>query len=73
MGPGSITTPANTEPVENVVLRTPLGRFGNPDEIASGTTRATGEVKLDLKSSYGQLARIHLSGNGVVRGARAKA
>jgi len=42
-------------------------------EIASGTTRATGEVKLDLKSSYGQLARIHLSGNGVVRGARAKA
>lgn len=36
-------------------------------EIASGTTRATAEVKLDLKSSYGQLARLHLSGNGVVR------
>jgi hypothetical protein len=30
-------------------------------------------VKLDLKSSYGQLARIHLNGNGVVRGAHTKA
>jgi hypothetical protein len=36
-------------------------------EIASGTTRATGDVKLDLRGTYGQLARIHLSGNGVMR------
>ena len=36
-------------------------------EIASGTTRATGEVKLDLAGTYGQLARIHLTGNGIAR------
>ncbi|HEX4781709.1 MAG TPA: DUF1326 domain-containing protein [Usitatibacter sp.] len=42
-------------------------------EIASATTKATAGVPLDLKSSYGQLARIHLSGNGVVRNAPARA
>ncbi len=36
-------------------------------EIGSGTTKATGEIKLDLKNSYGQFAELHLSNSGVVR------
>jgi hypothetical protein len=35
-------------------------------EIGSGTTKATGAIKLDLKDSYGQFAHIHLSNKGVV-------
>jgi hypothetical protein len=34
-------------------------------EIGSGTTRATGAIKLDLKSSYGHFAHLHLSNKGV--------
>jgi len=36
-------------------------------EMGSATTKATGEIKLDLQNSYGQFAEIHLSNNGVVR------
>jgi len=36
-------------------------------EIGSGTTKATGAIKLDLENSYGQFAQLHLSNNGVVR------
>lgn len=35
-------------------------------EIGSGTTTATGDIRLDLKNSYGQFANIHLSHMGVV-------
>ena len=35
-------------------------------EIGSGTTKATGAIKMDLTSSYGQFARINLSHTGVV-------
>jgi len=35
-------------------------------EIGSGTTKATGAIKLDLKQSYGQFAHLHLSNKGVV-------
>lgn len=38
-------------------------------EIGSGSTKATGKIPLDLKSSYGQFANIHLSNAGVVAGA----
>jgi hypothetical protein len=34
-------------------------------EFGSGSTTATGRVKLDLKDSYGQFARIHLTQNGI--------
>jgi hypothetical protein len=33
-------------------------------EIGSGTSKATGAIKLDLESSYGQFAHIHLGHNG---------
>jgi hypothetical protein len=33
-------------------------------EIGSGTSKTTGAIKLDLKSSYGQFAHIHLGHNG---------
>ena len=35
-------------------------------EIGSGTTKATGDIPLELTSSYGQFANIHLSHEGVV-------
>lgn len=36
-------------------------------EMGSGTTKATGAIKLDFEASYGQFAYIHLSPNGPVR------
>ena len=36
-------------------------------DIGSASTRATGPVPLELKSSYGQFANIHLGSHGVVR------
>ncbi len=36
-------------------------------DIGSASTRATGPVPLELKSSYGQFANIHLDTHGVVR------
>ncbi len=36
-------------------------------EIGSGTTKATGDIELDLKDSYGQFNHIHLSPSGPVR------
>jgi len=36
-------------------------------EMGSGTTKATGEIKLDFDASYGQFARRHLSPTGPVR------
>jgi hypothetical protein len=36
-------------------------------EIGSATTKTEGNVKLDLKASYGQFAHIHLNNPGVVR------
>ncbi|HEX8011576.1 MAG TPA: DUF1326 domain-containing protein [Casimicrobiaceae bacterium] len=39
-------------------------------EIGRGRTRTTGKIALDLNDSYGQFARIHLSGRGVVEGTR---
>lgn len=35
-------------------------------EIGSGTTKAMGDIPLELTSSYGQFANIHLSHEGVV-------
>jgi hypothetical protein len=35
-------------------------------EIGSGTTRATGDIELDLAGTYAQFAHIHLSNTGVV-------
>ncbi len=36
-------------------------------EMGSGTTKATGAIKLDFEASYGQFAHIHLSPSGPVR------
>lgn len=36
-------------------------------EIGSACTKATGDIKLDLKDSYAQFAELHLSNTGVVR------
>lgn len=36
-------------------------------EIGSGTSRSQGPLAVDLKNSYAQFARLHLSNQGVVR------
>jgi hypothetical protein len=75
---GSISIPgvleAKGEPIRNPVtgaehrarIDLPNGFEYRLAEIGSGTTKTTGEIALDLKSSYGQFANIHLSNKGVV-------
>jgi hypothetical protein len=36
-------------------------------EIGSGTSRARGNVALDLKDSYAQFARLHMNNHGLIR------
>ena len=36
-------------------------------EVASGTSRATGEIELDIVNGHGHLANLHLTQSGVVR------
>jgi hypothetical protein len=36
-------------------------------EFASGTTKATGDVKLDLQGTHAHLANVHLTTHGLVR------
>jgi len=65
---------ANGEPIRNPVtgaehrarIDLPHGFEYRIAEIGSGTTKTTGAIKLDLKSSYGQFAHLHLSNKGVV-------
>src|SRR6266850_3503669 len=70
--PGIVETTG--EPIRNPVtgaehrvrIDLPHGFEFRIAEIGSGTTKATGAIKLDLKNSYGQFAHIHLSNKGVV-------
>lgn len=65
---------ATGEPIRNPVsgaehrarIDLPHGFEFRIAEIGSGTTKATGAIKLDLKDSYGQFAHLHLSNKGVV-------
>ena len=65
---------ATGEPIRNTVtgaehrarIDLPHGFEFRIAEVGSGTTRATGAIKLDLKNSYGQFAHLHLSNKGVV-------
>jgi hypothetical protein len=69
---------ATGEPIRNSVtgaehrarIDLPNGFEYRLAEIGSGTTKTMGEIKLDLKNSYGQFANIHLSHQGVVSGSR---
>ena len=62
------------EPIRNPVtgaehrarINLPHGFEYRVAEIGSGTTKVTGGIELDLASSYGQFANIHLSHAGVV-------
>lgn len=65
---------ARGEPIRNPVTGAEhRARIDMPDgfeyrlaEVGSGTTTATGDIKLDLKDSYGQFANLHLSHAGIV-------
>ena len=65
---------ATGEPIRNPVtgaehrarIDLPHGFEFRIAEVGSGTTRATGAIKLDLKNNYGQFAHLHLSNKGVV-------
>jgi hypothetical protein len=70
--PGIVETAG--EPIRNPVtgaehrvrIDLPHGFEYRIAEIGSGTTRATGAIKMDLKNSYGQFAHLHLSNKGIV-------
>ncbi|MEE8506284.1 MAG: DUF1326 domain-containing protein [Kiloniellales bacterium] len=72
--PGVVET--RGEPIKNPVTGAEHRvRIDMPDgfeyalaEIGSGTTKATGEIKLDYEASYGQFNNMHLSPTGPVRG-----
>ncbi len=63
------------EPIRNPVTGNPhRARIDLPNgfeytlaEVASGTAKTTGEIKLDLVNSHGHLSRLHLTDSGVVR------
>ena len=71
--PGVVET--RGEPIRNPVTgNVHRVRIDMPDgfeyslaEIGSGTTKATGEIKLDMKDSYGQFNNMHLTATGPVR------
>ena len=56
-----------TGEIHRVRIDLPHGFEYEIAEIGSGTTKATGEIMLDLENSYGQFAELHLSNSGVVR------
>lgn len=63
------------EPIRNPVTgETHRARIDLPDgfeylvaEMGSGSTKATGAIKLDLVDSYGQFNEIHLNAYGIAR------
>lgn len=66
---------ATVEPIRNPVtgdkhrarIDLPHGFEYAQCEVASGTTMATGKIKLDLSSTHSHVAMLHLTQNGVVR------
>ncbi len=71
--PGVVETTG--EPIRNPVtgdihrvrIDLPHGFEYELAEMGSGTTKASGDIKLDFEASYGQFAYIHLSPSGPVR------
>ena len=63
------------EPIRNKITgEQSRARIDLPDgfeytlaEIGSGTTKTSGNIKLEMANSYGQFANIHLGNHGVVR------
>jgi len=63
------------EPIRNPVtgaahrarINLPAGFEYSQAEVASGTSRATGAIALDLQGTHAHLARFHWSTHGVVR------
>ncbi len=63
------------EPIRNPVtgdihrarINLPHGFEYEVAEMGSASTKATGEIKLNLENTYGQFAHIHLTNTGVVR------
>ena len=73
MVPGLLET--RGEPIRNPVtgsehrvrIDIPHGFEYEIAEIGSTTTKAQGNIPLDLKTSYGQFAHLHLNNHGVIR------
>jgi len=63
-----IRSPA-TGDVHRVRIEIPNGIEFERAEIGSATTRARGEITLDLKDSYGQFNRLDHSGRGLMHDA----
>lgn len=71
--PGLVET--TVEPIKNPVtgalhrarIDLPMGKEYNVAEVASGSTKATGAVKLDLKASHAHLVYNRMSSAGIAR------
>ena len=64
-----ITSPVTGRP-HRVRIDLPNGIEFEIAEIGSASARGTGAIALDLRDSYGQFNRLHVSGNGVIRAQR---
>jgi len=64
-----ITSPVTGAP-HRVRIDLPNGIEFEIAEIGSASARGTGAIALDLRDSYGQFNRLHVSGNGVIRAQR---
>ena len=62
-----IKSPVTGEP-HRVRIDLPNGIEFEQAEIGSGTATAEGAIRLELKASYAQFARIRHTGKGIVRG-----
>lgn len=66
---------SNGEPIRNPItgaetrarIDLPNGFEYEIAEIGSGTTKTEGNIRLDLRATYGQFAHLHLNNKGVVR------
>jgi hypothetical protein len=66
---------SSCEPIRNPVtndehraqIHLPNGFEYTTAEMASGATRATGDIPMELTASYAQLNKLHLGSSGVIR------
>ena len=61
-----LISPFNKQP-SRAGIHLPDGFEYTYAEMGSGSTKTTAEVKLDLKSSYGQFCVLHMNQDGVIR------
>ena len=64
---GSPIVDPNSGAEHRATIHLPNGFEYTVAEMASGTTKSTGAIKLDLTDSYGQFNLLHMNQAGVIR------